>query len=598
MKKFLFLLCILPLFSCEETVEVLPRASFAADSIPFNIIPQPQEMAAWNAFWKPDGVIKVFSDDQHGLALLTDRFDHLDMSWEASAAADADIHIGVVEGASNDEAYTLKVNDDGVRIEASSNKGLFYGTLTFLQMLPVQKDEPAHFYHCEISDNPSYAWRGMHLDVCRHFYPKEFVMKYIDMMAHYKMNTFHWHLTEDQGWRIEIKKYPKLTSIGSIREETIVAKNFDPFVGDGVPYGGFYTQEDIKEIVAYAETRYVTIVPEIEMPGHSLAALSAYPQFACTEGPFKAGTKWGVFDDIYCAGNDSTFAFLENVLDEVCELFPGKYIHIGGDEAPKSEWEKCAKCQNRIATEGLHDEHELQSYFIRRIEKYLLSKNKALIGWDEILEGGLAPQATVMSWRGEEGGIAAASEGHDVVMTPGFAMYFDHYQGDPTQEPLAIGGFTSLEQVYAYNPMPAELSPDKAKHILGAQCNVWTEYMETSEHVEYMAYPRLLALSEVVWSDSSKKDFGDFLTRLDAHYPQLDWMNVNYRIPEPFGLEEDTLWTTGTIDMPFAHYSGASVTYTVDGSEPTTGSADVQGAQAIEIAVGDTIVLKSRLFTG
>jgi hexosaminidase len=344
------------------------------------------------------------------------------------------------------------------------------------------------------------------------------------------MNTFHWHLTEDQGWRIEIKKYPLLTSIGSKRKETIVEKNFDPFVGDNTAYGGFYTQDDIKEIVAYAAERFVTVVPEIEMPGHSLAVLAAYPELACTDGPFEVGTKWGVYDDVYCAGNDSVFAFLEDVLDEVVALFPSKFIHIGGDESPKTRWEVCDKCQARMKAESLKDEHELQSYFIRRIENYLLTKDRYIIGWDEILEGGLAPQATVMSWRGEAGGIEAAKQGHKVIMTPGQPCYFDHYQSeDKDSEPLAIGGFNSVEAVYNYKPIPEELPVENQKYILGAQANVWTEYMPNAEHVEYMVFPRLCALSEVVWTAEKEKDFANFSTRLERHKLRLQSWGVNYR---------------------------------------------------------------------
>lgn len=422
-------------------------------------------------------------------------------------------------------AYDLRISENGVEIAAASNEGLFYGVQSLIQMLPLE-GEAVRLPQMNIEDAPRFSYRGMHLDVCRHFFPVEFIKKYLDMMALYKMNTFHWHLTEDQGWRIEIKKYPKLTEIGSIRKETIVDKNFDPYIGDGQPYGGFYTQEQIKEIVAYATERHITVIPEIEMPGHSVAALAAYPELGCTPGPFEVFTKWGVTDDIYCPSKE-TFAFLEDVLTEVIDLFPGKYIHIGGDEAPKDAWKKSKLAQDVIKREGLKDEFELQSYFIRRIEKFLISKNRQLIGWDEILEGGLAPEATVMSWRGEKGGIEAAEQGHDVIMTPNNVAYFDHYQAGPEGEPLAIGGFTTLQDVYDYEPIPKELSEEKAHHVLGAQANVWTEYMKTSDHVEYMVFPRMLALSETVWTDANKKDWSHFQKKMETQYKILEARKVN-----------------------------------------------------------------------
>jgi hexosaminidase len=368
----------------------------------------------------------------------------------------------------------------------------------------------------------------MHLDVSRHFFPVEFVKKFIDGLASYKMNRSHWHLTEDQGWRIEIKKYPRLTEIGAWRKETMVEKNFDPYVGDGIPYGGFYTQDEVREIVAYAAERHVTVVPEIEMPGHSTAALAAYPELACTEGPFEVSTIWGVKDDIYCP-SEKTFAFLEDVLTETMELFPSEYIHIGGDEVPKRRWEESELAQEVMRREGLADEHELQSYFIRRIEAFLLSHGRRLIGWDEILEGGLAPEATVMSWRGMEGGIEAARQGHDVIMTPTDHAYFDYYQGPAEEEPLAIGGYLPLEKVYELEPVPEELTEEEGKHILGAQGNVWTEYIKTADHAEYMTFPRLLAMAEVGWTPAERKDWDDFNRRVGSHVERLDARGFNFR---------------------------------------------------------------------
>ena len=436
-----------------------------------------------------------------------------------------------------EEGYRLTVDKKGVLIEAPAEAGIFYGMQTLRQLLPVEifseiADEDVRWAipSVEIKDYPRFKWRGMHLDVCRHFMPVEFVKKYIDLIAIQKMNRLHLHLTDDQGWRIEIKEYPKLTEISAWRDETIVGHYRDePRKFDGKIHGGFYTHDEIREIVAYAEERYVTIVPEIEMPGHGQAALAAYPEISCTGGPFKVSSIWGIREEVFCAGNEMTFEFLENVLQEVLDLFPGEYIHVGGDECPKDRWEKCPKCQARIREEGLHDEHELQSYFITRMEKYLAANNRRLIGWDEILEGGLPPNATVMSWRGEEGGIAAAREGHDVVMTPYGYTYFDYYQADPENEPLAIGGLLPLEKVYSYDPVPAALNEQQQTHILGVQGQVWTEYIPSPEKAEYMAFPRACAMAEIGWTPLDRKNFNEFSKTLAHHLKRLDFLNVNYR---------------------------------------------------------------------
>lgn len=436
----------------------------------------------------------------------------------------------------HEEGYTLKVTPEGVEIKAQTSHGLFYGVQSLLQLLPpaITFDDPTlvpgdvewTIPAVRIEDYPRYEYRGMHLDVARHFFPVEFIKRYLDLMAMQKMNRFHWHLTEDQGWRIEIKKYPKLTEVGAWRDSTLIG-HYGSDKHDNIRYGGFYTQEEIKEVVQYANDRYITVIPEIEMPGHSSAALEAYPQLGCEpDKAYKAQTTWGVFEDIYCP-SEETFAFLENVLIEVMDLFPSEYIHIGGDEAPKTAWENSELAQQVIKREGLKDEHELQSYFITRIENFLNSKGRQIIGWDEILEGGLAPNATVMSWRGIEGGIAAAQQGHDVVMTPTSHVYLDYYQADPKTEPLAIGGFTSLEKTYSYEPTPDTLTKEESKYILGAQGNVWTEYMHTGDKVEYMAWPRALALAEVVWSPKEKRDWFNFWGRLQTHFQRLENMGVN-----------------------------------------------------------------------
>jgi len=431
-------------------------------------------------------------------------------------------------------SYRLVADADSVRISAATAAGLFYGLQTLRQLVPL--DGSGRVPHLAIEDAPRFPYRGMHLDVGRHLFPVSFIKRYIDLLARYKLNVFHWHLTDDQGWRLEIRKYPRLTEVGAWRRETVAGRQMNPYVGDGTPYGGYYTQDDVREVVAYAAARHVTVIPEIELPGHALAALAAYPELACTEGPFEVGTRWGVYDDVFCP-SERTFAFLEDVLAEVLELFPSRYIHIGGDEVPKRRWKESALAQEVIRREGLKDEAGLQSWFVRRIEGFLRARGRRLIGWDEILEGGLAPEATVMSWRGMAGGIEAARQGHDVIMSPGSHLYFDHYQGPRESEPLAIGGNTPLARVYAFEPVPPDLTDAQARHVLGAQANVWTEYITLPEQVEYMALPRMLALAEVVWSPLARRDWADFAGRLPAQLARLDALGVQYRIPDPEGLD-------------------------------------------------------------
>lgn len=430
------------------------------------------------------------------------------------------------------ESYNLKIAPQGIDISGSDYAGLFYGLQTLVQILETTKinNSPA-VASVLIEDRPRFRWRGMLLDVARHMFPADFIKRYIDIIAAHKMNVFHWHLTEDQGWRMPIKKYPKLKDIAAWRKETLVGHYRDkPHQFDGKPYGGFYTREEIKDIIDYASDRSVTIVPEIEMPGHATAALSAYPQLSCTGGPHEAETVWGVHKEVFCAGNEETFDFLENVLEEVAQIFPGPYIHIGGDECPKTRWAECEKCQARIADEGLKDEHELQSYFIKRIEKILEKFDKRLIGWDEILEGGLAPNAVVHSWRGMDGGIEAANAGHEVIMSPTTYVYFDYYQSeDRKNEPLAIGGYLPLSKVYEFEPVPHDIDKDKRHLILGGQANLWTEYIPTTKQAEYMLLPRVCALAEAVWSPKNKKDYAGFIDRLGDHLKRLDRKNLNYR---------------------------------------------------------------------
>ncbi len=422
--------------------------------------------------------------------------------------------------------YSIAVSDY-IFISYSNDKALYYAIQSLSQLIKTE-DGIKYIPKAFIQDYPKFQWRGLHLDVSRHFFSVEEIKKYLDLMAIYKFNTFHWHLTDDQGWRIEIKAYPKLTKIGAYRDSTLIGHYTEtPRKYEKKRYGGFYTQEQVKEIIAYAKERYIDIVPEIEMPGHSRAALAAYPEFSCSEIQREVPGIWGVFEDIYCTKEES-FQFVTSILEEVVDLFPGKYIHIGGDEAPKTRWTTCTKCQSVIQSNGLADEHELQSYFINRIENFLNKKGKKLIGWDEILEGGLSPNATVMSWRGFKGGIAAAKKGHYVVMTPGSHCYFDHYQGKSDEEPLAIGGYTPLKKVYEFNPIPDELDAAQASYILGGQANLWTEYINNYKELEYMAYPRAIALSQVLWCNE-KPEYKKFCEVLyNVHYKKLALLNVNY----------------------------------------------------------------------
>lgn len=488
------------------------------------------------------------------------------------------------------EKYDLTISPDRITISSSSEKGYFLALQTLIQLFEQYKNAgkiPA----MKIEDEPKFAWRGMHLDVCRHFFTVEEVKQYIDYLAMYKLNTFHWHLTDDQGWRIEIKKYPKLTEIGSKRKESMIGAYIDNTF-DGKPYGPyFYTQEQIKDVVKYAHERHITVVPEIEMPGHALAALSAYHELACTKGPFEPATKWGVFDDVFCPKKE-TFTFLENVLDEVMQLFPSEYIHIGGDECPKTRWKECAHCQNLIKKNNLKDEHGLQSYFIQRIEKYVNSKGRKIIGWDEILEGGLAPNAAVMSWTGIKGGAEAAKSGHFAVMTPGSYCYFDHYQGDPATEPNAFGGFTPLEKVYSYQPIPDELNAEQAKYIKGVQANLWTEYILDFNHVQYMIFPRLFALSEVAWGTSKPENYKAFENRVIEHFKILDRLNINYA-KSIYNVSGKVIASENGVSYELSTSQDLNgIRYTLNGNEPSENSPKYKNP----IPVLKSLTIKSAYF--
>ena len=489
------------------------------------------------------------------------------------------IVLGLDPSIANKEGYVLTTTPEGININGQTENGVFYGIQTLRKSIPAEAKEATILIPAgEIKDEPRFSYRGMHLDVGRHFFPKEFMKKYIDLLALHNMNTFHWHLTDDQGWRIEIKKYPKLTEIGSQRSRTVIGRNTQEY--DNTPYGGFFTQEEAKEIVKYAQERYITVIPEVDLPGHMLAALAAYPEMGCTGGPYEVCPRWGIFEDVLCIGNDQTMQFLEDVMNEIIEIFPSKYVHIGGDEAPRTRWGKCPKCQARIKTEGLKAdknhtaEDRLQSYCMTRIEEFLNSKGRQIIGWDEILEGDVAPNATVMSWRGMEGGIKAAQLGHDVIMTPTSFCYFDYYQtADTKDEPLGIGGYVPIEKVYSLEPVPAVLTEEQSKHILGAQANLWTEYIHSSEHVEYMVLPRMAALAEVQWTQPEKKDFKDFTKRLARlmKFYQRDGFNYAKHV---FDLKVDFTpdVTKKAVVVTLSTIDDAPIYYTLDGTEPTTAS--------------------------
>lgn len=475
------------------------------------------------------------------------------------------------KGAMPPEGYELTIAEDRITIKGRG-AGLFYGVQTLIQLMHKSASTGYATIPCAvIKDSPRFPYRGMHLDVARHFFDVDFIKKYLDLMASYKLNNFHWHLTDDQGWRVEIKKYPKLTEVGSKRAQTKIGRaTIDTGLYDGTPYEGFYTQDQVREIVNYALDRFINVIPEIEMPGHSLAAITAYPELSCdADKTYKVGETWGVVNDVYCP-TETTFKMLDNILFEVMEMFPSKYIHIGGDECPKIAWKKSEYCRQLIASEGLRGEEGLQSYFIGRIEKYVNSQGRSVIGWDEILEGGLAPNATVMSWRGESGGIAAAQLGHDVIMTPGSGgLYFDHAQSKTGQEPLNIGGNAPLAKTYGYDPVPAALTTEQQKHIIGVQANLWTEYIATPAKVEYMLLPRMMALSEVAWSPKETRDYKNFTEqRMSKQLAKFDATGTNYRVPEAVGAIDTT------VEGPVYNINltplvdGAKNYYTLDGNPP------------------------------
>lgn len=542
-------------------------------------IPMPQSMVVKDGSFTIDaGTVLIYSDEAAGkkaalFAGYIAKNHGLVLSKERGTKDNGKHNIYFVNEKrrnNREESYTLTVNPNSITVSGNET-GLFYAVQTMMQL--VQQDNGnIRIGSVEIIDQPRYAYRGIMQDVGYHIYPVSFIKSQIEMLAKYKMNVYHWHLTEDHGWRIEIKKYPKLTSVGAYRAGSQVSNYIDSLSGiDHIPYGGFYTQEEIRDVVAFAKERHVTVIPEIELPGHSVAALAAYPELACGDnpGPFKVAEHWGIYDDVYCAGKENTFTFLENVLTEVMELFPSEYIHIGGDECPKERWKACKYCQKRIKDKKLKDEFELQSYFVKRIEKFVNSKGRKIIGWDEILEGGLAPNAAVMSWRNIDEGVKAARQRHDVVMAPQTHVYFDFLQGERRQEPLAIGwGYNPIERVYAFDPTPSSLTEEEKKHIIGVEAAIWTEHMDTHRKVEYMLYPRLMALAEIAWTLPEKKDSVNFFEqRLPLHLSELDKTGILYRVPRPIGIKDTTLYGAEfRIDMK-PPVTGAKIYYNFEGQD-------------------------------
>jgi len=579
----------LPAQSLLDVLPVIPKpAQMALQEGNFNLTGETQIILLNSELKNEAELFNDYLEENYGLRLKIS-------SARQSKKACINLSLPDVGINSSREGYKLIVKPSGVAIKASTGSGVFYGLQTLIQLLPPGKTNSLSIPGIEILDQPRFAWRGMHLDVSRHFFSVEFIKKYIDYLAFYKMNTFHWHLTDDQGWRIEIKKYPKLQEVSAFRNGTLIGHlGSTPQLYDSIKYGGFYTQEQIKEIVAYALRRHVTIVPEIEMPGHASAVLAAYPELSCSGKPVEVAKKWGVFKDVFCV-KDETFEFIENVLNEVAVLFPGEYIHVGGDECPTDQWKECESCQRLMKNIGMKDEHELHSFFMRRVQKLLSKMDKKMIGWDEIIDGGPLPKATVMSWRGTRGGIAAAQTGNDVVMSPTTFCYFDFYQSKYPGEPLAIGGYLPLDRVYNFEPVPDVLNEQEAQHILGAQANVWTEYISTPEQVEYMIMPRISALSEVLWSDKKARDYDAFTKRLIGHFKLLDFKKINYS-KAIFDIHEMVLPHSAngiSIDLSTSFKQGV-IRYTINGEEPISSSPVYESKIIVDQSVG----VKAKIFDG
>ncbi|WP_226467303.1 family 20 glycosylhydrolase [Luteimonas panaciterrae] len=582
---------------CLVSLNVLPAFAGAKEAPAPRLLPAPAHMQLSEGRYRPGASARVAipADDADGRALGELAVTILREAWGVPVElqhggdrrADLTLALQPAPGA-NPEGYRLAVNADGIRLTSATPAGLFYGLQTLRQLAPPNSAKtgvPA----LAIEDAPRFGYRGLMLDVGRHLYPLDFLKRTLDLMARYKFNTFHWHLTEDQGWRLEIKRYPKLTEVGAWRARTSIQHRDGPDTFDERRYGGFYTQAEARELVAYAKQLHIQVIPEIEMPGHTVAALAAYPELACTPGPFEVRATWGVDDNVLCP-SEATFTFIENVLTEVMDIFPSPYIHLGGDEAPIVRWQQSPLAQDIIRREGLKDEHALQGWFMRRVEKYLHEHGRKVIGWDEILDGNPLPSATVMSWRGMDGGIVAARRGHDVIMSPTSHVYLDYCQSLSKDEPVCSGNLP-LRQVYAFEPVPDKLTPAQAKHVIGAQGNVWTERMRSSDAVEYMLWPRALALSEVLWSPREGRGWEDFNRRLEPQLQFLDTLRVNYRVPDVIGLEGDAIslqpQTKVRLTSPLPD---ARVRYSLDGSAPTSASPAYEGPIALALEPGGTVV--------
>lgn len=552
---------------------IITIALFICASLAFSqdygLIPKPLELFSRQGFFTVDSKTQIIYNDKSAIknieflnAFLDENY-NVKLKTKQSSKINKGINF-VLDNKFDNEQYELNINDNQVIIKGG-NAGLFYGLQTLLQLMPLEKSKSLLLPQLEIKDKPRFSYRGAMLDVGRYFFTPNEVKRFIDLMSDYKLNIFHWHLTEDAGWRIEIKKYPLLTQIGAWRRGTQQDHSKESF--NRLPHGGFYTQDQIKEIVAYAKDRKITIIPEIDMPGHTMSILAAYPEISCSGGPFKVLETWGIQEEILCAGNEQTYQFVEDVLDELIDLFPSEIIHIGGDEAPKTRWHECLKCQAKIKSENLKDEHELQSYFIKRIGSYLQTKGKKMLGWDEIMEGGIAPNAMIMSWRGEEGGIKAANLHHEVVMAPSNYMYIDYYQGNSETEPVNIGGNLPLERVYNYEPLSSQISVENQKYVIGLQGNLWAEFVHSETKADYMAYPRLLAVAEIGWSDA-KKDYSDFQKRMSQNLMWLEKKNVNYRIPEPIGFKDFESTEKEIIVDLKPSIQESIIYYTLNGDDP------------------------------
>lgn len=581
MKKFVLHLCMI----------MYSIAIYPGD---LNIIPKPLKAARKSGVFSVDQQTRIVYN-QEEIAYLGDYLNgFLENNFKltlpqqlADEGGPGSVNLFLVPNV-EDESYRLSINDRSV-IVTGGKAGLFYGIQTMLQLMPLEGNSVIHLPQAEIEDKPRFGYRGAMLDVGRYFFGVNEVKRFIDLMAYYKLNTFHWHLTEDAGWRIEIEKYPLLTKIGAWRRGTQSNHAVESF--DRLPHGGYYTQEQMREVVAYACDRNITVIPEIDMPGHTLSVLAAYPEYSCTGGPFKVLESWGIQEDVLCAGKEETYEFIEDVLDELLDIFPSEVIHIGGDEAPKNRWKACSHCQAKIKQENLKDEDELQSYFVKRVGTYLQGKGRKMMGWDEILEGGLAPNAMVMSWRGEEGGIEAARMGHEVVMAPNVFMYLDYYQGVPEEEPLNIWGDVPLRRVYDYEPLSPRIPAENHKYIVGLQGNLWMEYIHSLPKLDYMAFPRLAAVAEVGWSDRDK-DFDDFQSRLAANLRWLDKKGVNFRVPNPIGLrsiETSEHEVEIRLSPPLVN---AKIYYTLDGTDPLQYGIRYESPFKVDLSENDSVALQ------